>query len=330
MRFLGLAVVAFALVVVQGSAAAFRVDATTCSIEFRARNANLDCALMIPGGTLTLGGSLAITADVRGGVSAAFAYDSLGRPVAVDIGGNRTSYLYGDDGRLLAASDAGGTVGYTYDSLGRLLAAGDARFAYDDLGLRRAVEADSSAVDFTYDASGNLVTANAGTSTARFGYDAHSRLLRVDVDGSTTEYQYDRGQPILRSAEGQTTYYSYDRQRRLVRSATTGGDTVAYSYHSTGALLAVSDGAGVTRLTYDHGGRLSSIRDPGGGTTSFAYNGAGLPSLVVPDVGDEVVVSFLEGDPDQPLVIGAVYTNDRGETFTLNLRGRLSTCTNCP
>ncbi|MDB6102320.1 MAG: type secretion system Vgr family protein [Gammaproteobacteria bacterium] len=37
------------------------------------------------------------------------------------------------------------------------------------------------------------------------------------------------------------------------------------------------------------------------------WAGAGWGSLYIPRVGQEVVVSFLEGDPDQPLVTGAVY-----------------------
>ena len=31
------------------------------------------------------------------------------------------------------------------------------------------------------------------------------------------------------------------------------------------------------------------------------------PSLFIPEVGDEVVVDFLEGDPDLPIVTGTVY-----------------------
>lgn len=31
----------------------------------------------------------------------------------------------------------------------------------------------------------------------------------------------------------------------------------------------------------------------------------------VPDVGDEVLVSFIDGDPDQPIIVGSVYNPDR-------------------
>jgi len=324
-RLLVLVPLVFVLTFVPGSAAAARVDATSCSVDFRARNANLDCALTIPGGTLTLAGSFAITADARGGDRTAFSYDSLGRLVAA--GG--TSYTYGDDGRLAAASGPDGLVTYSYDSLGQVVGAGDARFVYGDLGLSRAVEGDGSTVDYTHDSAGNVVTADAGTSTGRFAYDAHGLVTRADVDGSTTEYRYDdAGQPVLRVADGQTTQYTYNGRRRLVRSV--GGETVAYSYDASGSLLAVADTAGVTRFTYDRGGRLTAITEPDGALTSFVYNSAGLLSLVLPGVGDDVLVDFLEGDPDQPIVTGAVYTNDRGERFTLNLRGRLSTCSTCP
>jgi type VI secretion system secreted protein VgrG len=37
----------------------------------------------------------------------------------------------------------------------------------------------------------------------------------------------------------------------------------------------------------------------------------------IPRVGDEVIVSFLEGDPDCPLIVGSVYNHDNMPPFTL-------------
>ncbi|MCX7338630.1 MAG: type VI secretion system tip protein TssI/VgrG [Alphaproteobacteria bacterium] len=41
-----------------------------------------------------------------------------------------------------------------------------------------------------------------------------------------------------------------------------------------------------------------------------SWAGAGWGSLVIPRVGMEVVVSFIDGDPDRPLVMGCVYNGD--------------------
>lgn len=55
-------------------------------------------------------------------------------------------------------------------------------------------------------------------------------------------------------------------------------------------------------------------RDTSGGETSScwirvaqSWAGKGFGQLVTPRIGQEVVVSFLEGDPDRPLITGAVY-----------------------
>jgi type VI secretion system secreted protein VgrG len=40
-------------------------------------------------------------------------------------------------------------------------------------------------------------------------------------------------------------------------------------------------------------------------------------AVAVPRIGQEVVVSFLEGDPDRPLVVGSVYNGDQMPPYTL-------------
>ncbi len=42
---------------------------------------------------------------------------------------------------------------------------------------------------------------------------------------------------------------------------------------------------------------------------SQPWAGAGFGSVLIPRVGQEVLVGFLEGDPDQPVVVGRVYNN---------------------
>ncbi|MCZ6678718.1 MAG: type VI secretion system tip protein TssI/VgrG, partial [Candidatus Poribacteria bacterium] len=48
-----------------------------------------------------------------------------------------------------------------------------------------------------------------------------------------------------------------------------------------------------------------------------AWAGAGWGSLFLPRVGNEVVVNFIEGDPDQPIIIGSVYNGDNLPPYKL-------------
>ena len=48
-----------------------------------------------------------------------------------------------------------------------------------------------------------------------------------------------------------------------------------------------------------------------------AWAGAAWGSVVLPRIGQEVVVSFLNGDPDRPLVTGAVYNGENSPPYTL-------------
>ena len=47
------------------------------------------------------------------------------------------------------------------------------------------------------------------------------------------------------------------------------------------------------------------------------WAGKGWGAVSIPRVGQEVVVSFLEGDPDRPLIIGSVYNADNMPPYTL-------------
>jgi YD repeat-containing protein len=320
-----------ALAIVPGAASAVRVGATECSVELPTSNGNLECALTVPGGQLSLGGVPTITTGVPGGETATIAYDSAGRVVRTDVAGRATSYRYDAEGRLAAFVDPSGeTTTYEYDSLGRVVAAGDSSFGYSDDGLVRAVLGEGDVVEYTYDSVSNVISFNQGESHARLTYDEHRRVTGIDTTAETIEYEYDSRQLVRRVADGVTTEYSYDRRGGLVRSAGPDGQVVEYQYDRDGSLLRASSPDGVTSLSYDRGGRLTAIRGADGGVTRFAYDAAGLPNAVIPEVGDEVLVTFEPGDVNAPLIIGFLWSDDGGPPVSLTPRGRLLTCGTCP
>lgn len=47
------------------------------------------------------------------------------------------------------------------------------------------------------------------------------------------------------------------------------------------------------------------------------WAGKGWGAVSIPRIGQEVVVSFLEGDPDRPLIIGSVYNGDNSPPYSL-------------
>ncbi|MFN8587445.1 MAG: type VI secretion system tip protein TssI/VgrG [Candidatus Eisenbacteria bacterium] len=50
---------------------------------------------------------------------------------------------------------------------------------------------------------------------------------------------------------------------------------------------------------------------------SQPWSGQAYGGMIIPRIGNEVVVSFLEGDPDLPLITGHVYNSDRSYGYTL-------------
>lgn len=325
------ALLAIALAVVPGAASAVRVGATECSVDLRANNGNLQCALTVPGGQLSLGGSPMITTGVPGGETGTIAYDSAGRVVRTDVAGRATSYGYDPAGRLSAIVDpAGETTTYMYDSLGRVVGAGDSSFVYSDAGLIRAVLGAGALVEYTYYSVSNVISFNQGESHARLAYDGHRRVTGIDTTAETIEYGYDGRALVRRVADGVQTEYSYDQRGRLVQTAGPDGRVVDYEYDRDGSLLRASSLDGVTSFSYDRGGRLTAIRGPDGGATNFAYGDAGLPTAVISDVGDEVLVLFEHGDLSAPVSVGFLWSDDGKPPFSLTSRGRLVTCGTCP
>ncbi len=57
---------------------------------------------------------------------------------------------------------------------------------------------------------------------------------------------------------------------------------------------------------------------------SQVWAGKGWGSVSIPRIGQEVVVDFLEGDPDQPLVVGRVYNQDNMPPYELPGAGVVS------
>ena len=322
---------ALAAGLVNGSAAVVS-ESTICSIDLHSRNGNLDCAVALPGVEMTLSGSLTSTVSVHGGEPTSFAYDSLGRLVRAETGGSTTSYEYDAAGRLVQSVDpSGGVTRYEYDGLGRVVSAGDTRLEYSDVGLVAASLPDSRVVRYSYDARGNLVAADDGTTVTRYTYDEHRRLTAAATTGSTVEYSYDSsGRVVRRVLNGETTTYSYDK-RAIVAASVPDGRAIEYTYDNDGSLLsALTAGAATASFGYDRMGRFVEVRGLDGAVTVIQYDADGLPVFVLPEVGDEVLVSFEHGDVREPIVIGFLWTDDDGDSYELTPRGRLITCKVCP
>jgi YD repeat-containing protein len=316
---------------VNGSAAVVS-ESTICSIDLDTRNGNLDCAVALTGMEMTLSGSPTSTVSVHGGAPTSFAYDSLGRLVRADTGASTTSYEYDAASRLVQRVDpTGGVTRYAYDALGRLVSAGDTRLEYSDVGLVAASLPDSGIVRYSYDARGNLVAADDGTTVTRYAYDEHRRLTAATTTGSTVEYSYDgNGRVVRRVLNGETTTYAYDK-RAIMAASIEDGRAIEHTYDKDGSLLSVlTAGAATASFGYDGMGRFVEVRGLDGERTVIQYDADGRPVLVLPEVGDEVLVSFEHGDVSDPIVIGFLWTDDGGDSYELTPRGRLITCNVCP
>jgi YD repeat-containing protein len=319
------------LVCISTASASVCSGATACSVDLDDRTSNLDCVVEIPGAHVTLQGELSISVRIRGGETSRFSYDAAGRLVSAGAGGGTTSYAHDDAGRVLrSATSDGETASYEYDAVGRVTSARGWRFTYSDQGAVRMIAPDGSMTDYAYDRDAGVTEFYAGESSVRIVYGEQQRVVRIDASGETTAYDYDQeGKPTRRTSAGAVVDYSYDGLGNLIRSAAHSGEIVEYDYDGR-SLLRIVDGARTTRFSYDQSGRLAQAVDSEGGVTQFAYDADGHLVSVLPAVGDEVTVSFAQGDLRRPYVVGFLWSDSRPDRFELSDRGRLRSCSLCP
>jgi YD repeat-containing protein len=120
-------------------------------------------AVLVAAPSAMADGEPIVTVAVPGGEAARFAYDALGRPVRVDVGGRTTTYEYDDAGRLVGPG--GNVVEYDYDP---------------------------DAVEYEYDEQDRLRRVSGGRGTASLAYDRAGRLVAITgADGGVTSFAYD-------------------------------------------------------------------------------------------------------------------------------------------
>ncbi|QJE02174.1 type VI secretion system tip protein VgrG [Massilia forsythiae] len=76
-------------------------------------------------------------------------------------------------------------------------------------------------------------------------------------------------------------------------------------------------GTRVEDHSHAHGaGASGSDRDSAWVRVASSWAGNGYGSIALPRVGDEVIVDFLGGDPDKPIIVARVYGNEAAPTFS--------------
>jgi len=189
--------------------------------------------------------------QVAGLLPVSVVYDPQGRISTITVGsGTNTRTLslgYSSDGYLGKVTDPlGYTTSYTRDGVGRILS---------------QTQGDGSVIGYAYDASGNLTALTPpGRPSHTFTYTA------VNLKASYTA-------PTVGSQNSQTQY-TYDADRHLTQISCPDGQTVSFSYDSSGRLSTLSIARGQVSYSYDATkGVLTTITAPDGLGLSYSYDG---------------------------------------------------------
>ncbi|MCC6510565.1 MAG: RHS repeat-associated core domain-containing protein, partial [Pirellulaceae bacterium] len=245
-------------------------------------------------GTLTLvydeRNRLVSQADPQSGVIG-YAYDSNGNVTQLTHAGRVVTYSWDAMNRLTTVSIGTQSTSYVYDALGRMIELQypnglREQYAYGVDGRLSSVNVVRNAAivstrEYTYAASGAITqivqTEGVRVDTSSFEYDANGQLIQEShglngVPIKAIQYRYDRDGNRIEKVEGaERITYRYDANGWLSESLKNGVRTV-YSYDQAGRLVSkATDGAPVTRYTWNALNRLTSVDLDGDGNAEIRY-----------------------------------------------------------
>jgi RHS repeat-associated protein len=237
-------------------------------------------------------GNVATTTNPLGHVTGITAYDADGRPTTtIDPNGLTTTLIYDTRGRLLSRDVGGEVTTYAYDGVGQLTKATQPDgsyliYTYD--GAHRLTEiADGlgNRIVYTLDAIGNRTEeqvfdpfGNLARTRSR-AYDALNRLAHdMGAAGQTRSYDYDMNGNLTSAIDplNHATGKSYDALNRLTQMLDPAGAATGYGHNPAGNLISVTDPRGLTTsYMHDGVGRVITQVSPDTGTTINSYDPVG-------------------------------------------------------
>ena len=255
-------------------------------------------------------GNLIKVTDALGHVTTITSYDALDRPLSItDPNGLVTQLAYDTLGRLLSRNVGGEITAFTYDPAGN---------------LTRSTLPDGSYLDYTYDGAqrlvgiadqlGNRIAYTLDTRGDRVEEDRHdpnntltmtlsrvyndlNKLIKkVGAQGQITAYGYDASgnrNQVTGPLSHTTTYY-YDAYNRLYTVANALTATAAvYSHDLQGDLTQVQDAdRHQTQYVYDDFGDVTQVTSPDAGATTYTYDGAGNVATKTDAKGDTTTYAY--------------------------------------
>ncbi len=210
-----------------------------------------------------------------------------------------------------------GELGEWYDHPGKYTTKGDGdRYARIRLEEREAA-------NISVRGHGNCLGFECGS---RFTLAEHFRttvnqeylITAIEHYGRNTSYRSGPETPYDYQNDFEAIPFSVPyRPPRLARKPVVHGNETALVVGKSGEEIWTDKyGRVVVQFYWDREGRKDEksscwIRVASG------WAGKGWGMLNIPRIGQEVVVSFLEGDPDRPLIVGSVYNADQTVPYTL-------------